>query len=186
MSAQPDLFTPPSDEDAAKEQVRRIKATRVAEARERAALRQELQRACRRRKPPCESKVKRAVRKRDGYRCRDCGIIWSEQSPWPNCRRKEEPRNLSVHRVDAGSVYEVDRCVTLCEDCHAKKKNKEHEDLFALRWNLYSPDDVRVLKTLLAEAKKAKVPFPVFIDQVLMRFARSVDGAPSVHADGRP
>jgi hypothetical protein len=50
------------------------------------------------------TKTKKLVKERDG-RCVDCG---SESL-------------LEVHRLVPGSKYTVEGCVTLCEDCHAKR-----------------------------------------------------------------
>jgi hypothetical protein len=55
--------------------------------------------------------VKRAVRKRDGYCCTKCGMTNAEHL-------KRYGSQLEVHRLEPGSAYTVDGCVTLCKGCH--------------------------------------------------------------------
>ncbi len=58
--------------------------------------------------------VKISVRKRDRYRCVECGMTAQEHL-------EQFDRNLEVHRVVPGSVYTVDGCITLCRICHNGK-----------------------------------------------------------------
>ena len=53
--------------------------------------------------------VKALVRRRDNYKCVDCG---SEQ---------DEGRSLDVHRLKPGSRYTVRGCVTVCQKCHRQR-----------------------------------------------------------------
>jgi hypothetical protein len=56
-------------------------------------------------------RLKAAVRARDGYRCRGCGMTADEH-------RAIYGRTLEVHRIAPGSPYTPDGCVTLCKTCH--------------------------------------------------------------------
>ena len=59
-------------------------------------------------------KVKRLVRKRDGYRCTECGMTTQEHL-------ERYDRLLDVHRIVPGSPYTVEGCVALCRGCHGNK-----------------------------------------------------------------
>lgn len=62
-----------------------------------------------------ESQIKALVRKRDGFKCVQCGMT-SEES------RAVYGKDLDVHRVTPGSPYAVDEsCVTICVRCHGPK-----------------------------------------------------------------
>jgi hypothetical protein len=63
--------------------------------------------------------LKNAVRKRDGYRCVECGLTNSEHLAQRGCQ-------LEVHRVVPGSAYSVEpgACQTLCRPCHVKKPKR--------------------------------------------------------------
>jgi hypothetical protein len=55
--------------------------------------------------------VKRAVRKRDGYACVQCGMTNAQHRiRWGGC--------LEVHRIVPGSLYTIEGCTTLCKTCH--------------------------------------------------------------------
>jgi hypothetical protein len=63
---------------------------------------------------PHARRIKKPVRKRDGQRCVDCGMSATEHVG-------RYRRTLHVHRLDCkGPVsvgpYEVETCITLCED----------------------------------------------------------------------
>jgi hypothetical protein len=65
--------------------------------------------------------IKAAVRARDGH-CTECGL--SNQEHVSLCGKQ-----LHVHRVQPGSPYSVEGCVSLCKNCHAKApKRKCGED----------------------------------------------------------
>jgi hypothetical protein len=57
--------------------------------------------------------VKAAVRKRDGYRCTQCGATNDEHFA-------EYRRQLEVHRLTPGSAYTVEDSITVCRPCHHK------------------------------------------------------------------
>lgn len=63
------------------------------------------------------TKIKAAVRARDGYRCTKCNMTAEEH-------RKRYGRTLDVHRIIPGSVYTVDGCVTRCKLCHSKEDQR--------------------------------------------------------------
>jgi 5-methylcytosine-specific restriction endonuclease McrA len=55
--------------------------------------------------------IKDAVRKRDGFRCVQCQMT----------RKQHHDRygfDLDVHRLEPGSKYTIDGCVTVCRSCH--------------------------------------------------------------------
>jgi hypothetical protein len=62
------------------------------------------------------NRVKDAVRKRDGYQCRDCGMSQDEHI---EIRGKQ----LHVHRLVRGTEYSVDG-FALCIDCHGARHRK--------------------------------------------------------------
>lgn len=55
--------------------------------------------------------IKNRVRARDGHKCVKCGMTRAESLDRYGC-------NLDVHRVDPGSAYTIDGCITLCRECH--------------------------------------------------------------------
>jgi hypothetical protein len=55
--------------------------------------------------------IKAAVRKRDGYLCRNCKLPDSRHTRKEGCR-------LDVHRIYPGKPYIIEACVTLCRECH--------------------------------------------------------------------
>jgi hypothetical protein len=61
--------------------------------------------------------IKAAVRKRDGFRCTQCGRTNEEHIEMCGLQ-------LDVHRLVPGSEYTVDGCVTLCKTCHAPKPRR--------------------------------------------------------------
>jgi hypothetical protein len=63
-------------------------------------------------------RVKAAVRWRDRYRCRGCGMRQAEH-------RGRYGKSLDVHRVIPGSLYTVAGCVTLCKDCHYARPGRQ-------------------------------------------------------------
>jgi hypothetical protein len=88
-----------------------------------------------------EHHIKEMVRNRDQYRCRDCGQFG-------------DGKTLDVHRVFPGIAYQVHWCVTLCHDCHARKRHREEEDVYQICWNLYDPESRRLVQALVQEAIK--------------------------------
>jgi hypothetical protein len=63
-------------------------------------------------------KLKAQVRERDGLRCARCGMT-NDQS------RERYRRQLDVHRVQPGSVYSAEGCVTLCQGCHGPEPRRQ-------------------------------------------------------------
>ncbi len=67
-----------------------------------------------------EQQIKAAVRKRDGFRCTQCGITNEEHL-------ELQGKQLEVHRFKRNGQYSVsDECATLCRRCHAKRRNNSH------------------------------------------------------------
>lgn len=58
--------------------------------------------------------IKAAVRERDGLRCVKCGMTNFEHILTTG-------RQLDVHRVDPGSEYAVEGCITVCRACHGSE-----------------------------------------------------------------
>jgi 5-methylcytosine-specific restriction endonuclease McrA len=60
--------------------------------------------------------IRKAVRRRDKYTCRDCGTKRDKYGGSPK---------LTVHHVvpikDGGPEFDIGNCVTLCETCHRKR-----------------------------------------------------------------
>lgn len=63
-------------------------------------------------------RVKAAVRERDSYCCTKCGMS-------VQCHYSLYGKNLQVHRIDPGSEYALNGCVTLCYPCHAKEPKRK-------------------------------------------------------------
>ncbi len=61
--------------------------------------------------------IKAAVRARDGHRCTECGMTNAEY-------RLRSGVDLDVHRLEPGSVYTIEGCVTLCRQCHGPKPRR--------------------------------------------------------------
>lgn len=68
----------------------------------------------RRRVPVSVPQVKTAVRARDGFACTKCGRSNVEH-------KATTGRQLEVHRVQPGTPYTVEQCVTLCHSCHTSE-----------------------------------------------------------------
>lgn len=80
-------------------------------------------------------KIKNAVRDRDGQKCVQCGMTAEEH-------RAKRGRTLSVHRLNPGEPYEADRCVTLCEQCHASKPKSAPWGLIGMLATRWLPPDL--------------------------------------------
>jgi len=61
------------------------------------------------------ARVKKAVRDRDGQKCRDCGMT-------KEAHIEKYGKQLEVHRLQAGSPYTLEGCITLCFTCHDKRR----------------------------------------------------------------
>ena len=59
--------------------------------------------------------LRRAVFKRDGYRCRECG----------RAGRLECDHTVPLHH--GGARYALDNLQTLCRNCHVEKTRRENE-----------------------------------------------------------
>ncbi len=62
--------------------------------------------------PGAITRLKEAIRKRDNYKCVDCG------------RSQPLYRRHPVHRVVPGGTYSFENCETLCYSCHAARHPK--------------------------------------------------------------
>jgi hypothetical protein len=126
-----------------------------------------------------EASIKAAVRERDGYRCRDCGISEEEHV-------KATGKGLHVHRVFPGSAYRTDLCATLCESCHGSKprrmdhafwaSNPSRTGLFFCVWSLYDPDDRALHAALQCAAERRGMSVGHLVDKVLWAFCEEQPG----------
>lgn len=64
------------------------------------------------------SRIKEAVRERDGYRCTGCGLTQSDHIA-------RTGRRLEVHRLTPGGYYSIEGCVTLCKSCHGPQPRRK-------------------------------------------------------------
>lgn len=62
-------------------------------------------------KPMSIQAIKDAVRERDGMACTRCGMTNEEHVG-------AQGRSLHVHRIEPGSAYTLEGCLTLCVRCH--------------------------------------------------------------------
>lgn len=58
--------------------------------------------------------LKKEIRIRDGKKCLDCGMTSDEHVGFFG-------RELHVHRLNPGAVYQRRGCVTLCRCCHQRR-----------------------------------------------------------------
>lgn len=63
--------------------------------------------------------IKKAVRERDGYRCTECSMT-------DEAHRERWGKGLEVHRLEPGSTYTIEGCITLCKRCHGFKPRCRH------------------------------------------------------------
>jgi hypothetical protein len=96
-----------------------------------------------------EHQIKAAVRARDGFRCRLCGMGADEHA-------SRFGRGLEVHRIIPGSDYTLDGCMTLCRPCHDLQPRSPRGFVQARRLELGLP-----------------FRFTVRIDAALVRAARA-------------
>lgn len=67
-------------------------------------------------------RIKEAVRKRDSYRCAECGMTNA-------AHLQRYRRSLEVHRLHPGSWYHVETAITLCRACHGPKPRSPYGSL---------------------------------------------------------
>lgn len=104
------------------------------------------------------STVKRKVRKRDGYRCTDCGI--TEEAYRAVCGK-----SLEVHRIQPGTPYTVEGARTLCGRCHLAQPRSPRgtSDVVMLR----------LPRAVLREALGGEIP-DVSLHDLVLRLVRAV------------
>jgi hypothetical protein len=116
--------------------------------------------------------IKAAVRERDGYRCRDCGMTSEEHLA-------QHGRELDVHRVLPGADYDPDTCVTLCRACHGPKPRTLAEAFFWDRertrvdfvfWNMYKPEEADLVRRLEHLAEEQGIDAGRLIDNILWKY----------------
>lgn len=60
---------------------------------------------------------KEKIRKRDGYTCQICGVVWEKKK-----------RQFDVHHIDGNKKnYHLDNLITLCGSCHSKYRKQLSE-----------------------------------------------------------
>lgn len=114
------------------------------------------------------NKVKRAVRKRDRYRCTECGMTSQEHLELYD-------RLLEVHRINPGSVYTVKGCVTLCRDCHyLKPKSARGSAAFVVRYGanltVWIDPDLKKQLVELVRTHKPKTTLTGIVEVALARY----------------
>lgn len=65
-------------------------------------------------------RIKANVRQRDGMRCTRCGITAEDHID-------RTGRTLDVHRIEPGSVYSLEGCITLCRKCHGPEPRSKRQ-----------------------------------------------------------
>jgi 5-methylcytosine-specific restriction endonuclease McrA len=64
------------------------------------------------------AEIKDQVRQRDGMRCTQCGLT--------NDKHLEQVgKSLHVHRLQPGSYYSVEGCITVCGSCHGSQAQRK-------------------------------------------------------------
>lgn len=72
--------------------------------------------------------LKDAIRKRDGYRCVDCGRTQESLQDRPPVNHTIQKR-LHVHRIEADGPYSFENCKTVCPSCHTRYR-RDYNDGF--------------------------------------------------------
>jgi HNH endonuclease len=67
--------------------------------------------------------IKRAVWRRDGYRCQECGVAVAQRNGCKPQTHHRKPKS-------AGGTNGLDNLITLCITCHATKDSPGHKKLF--------------------------------------------------------
>jgi hypothetical protein len=121
-----------------------------------------------------EADIKAAVRERDGFKCRDCGKTNKKSI-------KGTGRSLQVHRLLPGTEYDEKWCVTLCQQCHARKPRtidqlfflpSKETGVLLLGFNLYDPSARNIISSLEHVAKRRGMTCSELMDKVLADFCR--------------
>lgn len=108
---------------------------------------------------PSDQEIKDAVRKRDGCRCRGCGMSADEHLATYS-------RQLDVHRTVPGSPYSIDGCVTLCRKCHGPQprldpgaRDLAHPRINVTHARLYAdiPEDLKRRLDRMAQYHSRKI-----------------------------
>lgn len=114
-----------------------------------------------------DASIKAAVRARDGYKCRDCGMTNEEHIA-------KYKRKLNVHRLLPGSTYRVGLCVTLCQDCHKKKPKSlsdavfyDYSDIRLFLVNLYDPGEKYIFDGITEIASRSGKEFSDVVNEAL-------------------
>lgn len=101
-----------------------------------------------------QAEIKAAVRERDGMRCTKCGMTNQEHIA-------KYRDSLDVHRLDPGTKYTVDGCVTVCKPCHGPlpgRKAGAGETPCAVRLDL-PVEHHCALRTLAAMSRRSMASF---------------------------
>ena len=106
------------------------------------------------------TKVKAAVRCRDGYRCTRCGMTHEEHVA-------RYGKTLDVHRVVPGSVYTEPACVTLCRKCHGPQPRCPRGCGWPPKLIIDTEEDVRLAVKLAAN--KADVGLSELVNEILRK-----------------
>lgn len=107
-----------------------------------------------------EIDIKAAVRKRDGFRCVDCGISQSRY-------KKSRGGQLDVHRLDPGSVYYMGGCITLCRTCHRKRHKEVGKEPVRFRLDSRRLHQARMMAAITGEG------LPGIVDRALAKLMDS-------------
>jgi hypothetical protein len=82
--------------------------------------------------------VKRAVWRRDAYRCQECGVAVAQKNGCKPQTHHRKPKS-------AGGTDELDNLITLCLLCHATKDSPSHKMLLAKTKGDESPSYIKGL-----------------------------------------
>lgn len=113
-------------------------------------------------------RIKSAVRSRDGNSCVSCGMGGIEH-------RQRFRRALDVHRINPGSRYAIETCVTLCRPCHSAEPKSPHHS--SLRMLIDADERHKRAFYLFAAARGLKAPeaFEAMIQEHFAKFLALAD-----------
>jgi hypothetical protein len=80
------------------------------------------------------TRIKAAVRERDGYCCVRCGMTNEEHRKKYRGSPGRRGRSLHVHRKDPGGLYSLEGCETLCYACHAREPRADYSKMDPPPW----------------------------------------------------